>query len=460
MGKLKRCENEQCLASNDFNAKFCLKCGHAFSSEEPVMAAGERTLSRPVIWKKPWFISVISMVILVVVLYVTGLFLYNKNTVITAATKAAETDNVELLFEQITVPANVKYSEGSYKDYLKENNLHTIADTIESVVTRLAEDKESAPYVLDANGNRLLEVIKQKKFGIYSTYTLQAVGYELNAQANMEDVTFEMLDETTTTDESGHTSLGMLLPGTYTLDAKATSSTGDLTHKLQIVHPTGFEESTAEVYFETYDIYLDTPYPEAELIIDGETTGQTIAQYGDVIASVPEGQTVSVSAVLEVDDDTYKSEKFEVSSEETVYFEFPEYEVIQTAKTFGKEEAQTFLESYRAAYEQAIIAADFSYVSDYFQSGTETYKEYEKFVNDHREFESYNYTFMENKFKSFEQAKDLTVTVETFESLIFTSDGEAYLYERDKRYTLVFDEKSNGYLIGNIEILNTEKTKQ
>lgn len=460
MGRLKQCENEQCLTSNNLNAKFCLKCGHAFSNEEPAMISAEPESSRLSILKRPWIISAISVIVLGAMLYAVGLFVYDKDKVIKAAIEAAETDNVDLLFEQITVPAGVKYSEELYKNYLVENNLHNIATSIESVVTMLEEDEESVSYVFDTSGNRLLEVLEEEKYGIYSTYTLKAVGYELYMQANMTDVTFEMLGETMKTDESGYTSLGMFLPSAYTLIAQATTSFGELMHEQQIVHPTSFEESTVDLYFESYNIYLDGSYPEAELIIDGESTGQTIAQYDGVIASVPEGQRVSVSAVLEVEGETYESETFEVSSEETLYFEFPEYEVIQVAKTFGESEAQNFLENYRVAYEQAIMAADFSYISDYFKADTEVYKDYEKFVNDHSKLGTYEYTFKDNVFNGYEQKDYLTVSALTFESFTFTSEDGTYFYERDKQYTLIFDDTKEHYVIENIEILETKKTRQ
>lgn len=384
---------------------------------------------------------------------------------IEAMDEAIVDGDMESYLHYINFDENAFLDKEAYFEYIQDEWEKEIRDSYYSIIK---EGKDSNHLlhstITNADEEPLYKVKKDNKFGLFTTYYLEAVPLELKAMSNVKNTTLDFNGEDVALDEPEESvKLGDVYPGTQKLKAKAESEFGELTYEAT----EDISQSSNEIFLDFPHSYLQTEsnynYEDAIIYVDDEKTNFTLEE-SNSIGPFPQDATAKVYAEWEDDDGDAvlsKSENVEFTTEsESVYFEFDESkamdgDAVEDSNEKEIEVGQYVLE-FRSAYETAVNNADYEEIEKFAKSGSEAEKELKKFIDD-MDDGSYNYDFKDNKVTDVEKDdKDFVVqTNETFDFI--DDDGEEYHYDRVKSYDI--EEKDGEFFIKEIHYDDTDKEK-
>ena len=119
-------------------------------------------------------------------------------------------------------------------------------------------------------------------------------------------------------------------------------------------------------------------------------------------------------------------------------------------------DVSNFIESFRYYFEVAPNSPDFSYIKDYFITGSKIQTEYLTDIERHRAMtDDYSYDFQSTTITGVEAIDKETLLVNTAEMFYFTSNEDVLRYNKTKAYTVKI--QGDGYYITNIKTTSSEK---
>lgn len=489
----------ECGANLDENEKFCTNCGTPVkeqtaaltSSKEPKERTTEQheaakeenqqgnkgastaaeSIARskaknPKAKRNKIFILLVFVVLLLIFGVHKGLEQYfDPIRDIEAMDEAVVDGDMDTYLQYIDFDETAMQDKASYFDYVQEEWEKEIRDQYYSIIK---EGKESNHLlhtnITNKDEETLYKVKKDKKFGLYPTYLIEAVPIELHAVSNIENTTLDFNGEDVEIKEPDESvELGEVYPGLQEIKAKAESEYGELTYE----ESEEISPSASEIYIEFPHSYLQTEsdysYEDAVIYLDGDKTDFTLEE-SNSIGPFPQDSKVEAYAEWEDDDgDAVLSDTEEVeltTENESVYFDFDESKAIDAdaAEDSDNKEIEVgqYVLEFRNAYEAAVNHADYDEVKKFSKSGSEAEKELKKFIGD-MDDGSYDYDFKDNKIVDIEK-DDKTYVVQTNETFDFIDDdGEKYHYDRVKSYDV--EESDGEYFIKEIHYDDTEKEK-
>ncbi|MDN3437328.1 hypothetical protein QMA04_04450 [Planococcus sp. APC 3900] len=472
---MKNCPN--CGEERKGKEKFCVGCGSLL--EEKVPLENEKVKKEKKIIssksKKSRVAAVVSVVVILIGLIGTHLFLQSKYDVSNTLSKMNHAystgDKSELLDYFEVAEGTTKSAEGFYS-FLEEEGWENIRDQIKSEASRLTEEGLTN-IIVDSKGNKLISVLENPVlFGLYHevTYLLHPVTVEMEMPLN--GTTFTMEGASVKGDKGKVVKVGDFLPGSYEWDVKVASEYGEIK-----------ENGSTEVVGDGENIYNSTPQidagmvnvtsdvPEAILWIDGKSTEKTVAEIKS-FGPIPMNGTVEITAEtkngkgenvkgepLAVETDSahirFEHVQEKVTAERTRQLE--EKKLEQLVETHGQAVA-SFVDDFRYSFESALNSADFSYIAEYFPTGSQVQEDYLADINRHSAMEeSYYYDFQSNTTTGLDIIDENTFVVTTAEMFYFDSYEDRLKYNKTKAYTIKL--LNDQYYIQSIDQLTSDKVE-
>lgn len=488
----------ECGANVDENEKFCTNCGTRVKQQTAAAAnsrqheeksteqsetkeenqqrnmetsiAPESTARSKTKNPKAKRNKIITLLVLVVFLLVFGIHkgleqYFDPIHDIEAMDEAIVDGDMATYLQYIDFDESAELDKSSYFAYIQEEWEKEIRDQYYSIIK---EGKDSN-HLLHTNitneeEETLYKVKKDKKFGLYPTYLIEAVPLELKAMSNIENTTLVFNGEDVKIKEPEKSvELGAVYPGAQEITAKAKSEYGELTYE----EAEDISQSDDEIYIEFPHSYLQTEsdysYEDAVIYLDGDKTDFTLEE-SHSIGPFPQDSKIEAYAEWEDEDgDAVLSDTEEVeltTENESVYFDFDESKAIDTDAVEDSDDKEIevgqYVLEFRNAYEAAVNHADYDEIKRFSKSGSEAEKELKKFIGD-MDDGSYDYDFKDNKVVDIEK-DDKTYVVQTNETFDFIDDdGEKYHYDRVKSYDV--EESDEEYFIKEIHYDDTDKEK-
>ncbi|MFG6496263.1 hypothetical protein P8610_12930 [Fictibacillus sp. UD] len=453
-----------CHKKND-DVKFCVFCGTALSNDLPISGINDseemvrndisivkdkRNYKKIVIW-------VLTVMLLTVSIFFIGKRMYDPHKVVKEIEQAYIERDATKLSSYFKVPENTEN-----KDLILMINLYGW-DKFESLlnegINSLVESNSNSKVITDSVGLGFITLQKEPKvFGVFQNVKVNINPVEFYVVAPYKGTQIVINDHEIITDDANKPKLaGLFLPGEYNLSALYKSQMGDF----KVEYPFSIKpdhSSPFEIQFAETSVAVNSDITDATLFVNNESTGRSIEEI-QYLSPVPENSNIEVYAEFKDTDGTVYKSSVEKLNGSQVYLSFDDYKNKQQSLELHEERTTQLVNQFRLDYLDAITAADFNYVSSYFEEGSPIYKEYKKFVEDHSKIKEYSYDFLENDITSFIQISEKDFEIETFETFNYSSvtDGK-YYYERKKKYSITLD--NNQYFVTKIENLDSKKTKQ
>ena len=158
----------------------------------------------------------------------------------------------------------------------------------------------------------------------------------------------------------------------------------------------------------------------------------------------------------------YISSKYDTPNVETVavdseniHIEFVYSDLHQLVEE-NETDVSDFIASFRYYFEVALNSADFSYIEDYFKTGSQIQTDYLTDIERHGAMsDGYHYDFQSTTITGVEAIDQETLLVNTAEMFYFTSDDDALIYNKTKAYTVEI--QGDDYYITNIKTITSDK---
>lgn len=186
-------EPKVCEHVHNGNGNFCVKCGERFvnDSEPSAMAINYETeVSEQVLSvqkkKTPSFLNKKLAIILgTFVIVIAGSWWYlektfsNKNSLITTLEQVVVSDDAEKFYEALTIGDASNVEKKAYKEYLKENDVSQIANTLVKLISVLHEsDLLLTKAAMEDSEVDQFKIVKTKKFGVFQSYEIQPIKFK------------------------------------------------------------------------------------------------------------------------------------------------------------------------------------------------------------------------------------------------------------------------------------------
>ena len=368
------CRN--CGSPFDTQRKFCKNCGHL--NNEVIV---EHSSIKKVFSTKTFTLTIVSVLCLSIILYLTHTFLTNKykpeKTITNFEQMVMENDYKglkQILAQGKTEAALSDKALYGFIKFLKEDN--KIQD-ISSGLTKSAQGIKSYKklnYVEDENNNKIVKLVKgKKKFGLYQQYHIKAYPFTIEVYSDVEKTQLSLdgkkMEELAS--KNNPVTLKKVLPGEHHLNG--TYKTDYLTLKKdKTIDFSDSYENQITVNLELGGGYLEiySNHYDGEIYVDGKKTGLKIKDI-DEFGPIPTDRSIELHAVLKTEKGLLNSNKVKVKNDETVYLEFPGI----YADGEGPEESDSyesideyiynFLDNYLNDSVYAINTGDFYEVSEY-----------------------------------------------------------------------------------------------
>ncbi|MGI8315974.1 TcaA NTF2-like domain-containing protein [Halobacillus mangrovi] len=459
----------------DDDQAFCTECGMKqgnhdgesnASPEQVTSTLSKKPMSRraKVVW-----ISTGSLIGLMIIAHFIITSIINPVKSIQMMDRAMTEGDANSFFEDVTLDESALIHKEEFMRFIDEAGWEEVREQM----TQVIEDKDASDFdrkIYDSYGNDLFVMKKVAVMpGLYHTYEIESVPNQLLLSTNVSPSSFtiekENLEVRKTKD---HHKFLKLYPGTYELKGEASNEFGEFTISQEVVVDTtgaGDFSITAAFPEETFTIF--TNHPEATLFVNGKSTKKKLSEF-KTIGPFPDDKEVKLHAEWKnKDGDMLKTEPVTQNSAfwgelnfvfEDAYEENndpPEEEEVALNEDFD-EEAEMLVLDFRAAYESALNATDFSVISPYLLSGSKAEEELKEYIEGlvNNEF---TYEFVDNEILSVESTSGNGVVVKTKETFVFTNDeGAQTHYDRKKDYYL--QEVSDELKINRIDINETKRS--
>ena len=472
---MKNCFN--CGDERKGTEKFCVGCGSRFeeeaSSESVKVQKEKKTISSK--RKKSRIAVLISVAVILLGLIGSHLFLQSKYDVSNTLAKmnqAYSAGDKSKLLSYFDVSEKTSKNEEGFYSFLEEEGWENIRDQMKSEANRLNAEGLSN-IILDSEGNKLISALeKPVLFGLYNEVTFLVHPVKVEMEMPLDDTTITMQDITVKGDKGEVVKVGDFMPGSYKWTAKVASEYGEIKENGStdvVGDGKNTYEYTPEV--EAGMVTITSDVPEAILWIDGKSTEKTIAEIKS-FGPAPLNGTMEINAETKNDkgekvkgepiaiDSTTVHIRFahvqeKVTAERTKQLEEKKRE--QLAESHGQAVA-SFVDEFRYSFESALNNADFSYIADYFPTGSQIQEDYLADIDRHSAMdEYYYYDFQSNTTTGFEIIDESTFLVTTAEMFYFDSYEDRLKYNKTKAYTVKL--QNSQYYIQNIDQITSDKVE-
>lgn len=458
--------------------RFCTSCGKPFALE----TVSETNQSKPTTAKAPKKISskqkkrrialLLSVGILIVGLIGTHLFLQSKYEVSNTLTEMNQSyvsgEKAKFLSYFEMPEGTVGHAEGFYS-FIEEEGWEGIRNQMKSQSDRL-EEEGLTDIVLDSQGNKLISVTKEPiVFGLYQDIEFLIHPIAVEVELPLEGTSITLEDKTA---EGESAKIGDFLPGDYPWEAKVPSVYGEIGSKGTInVSGDGKNNYTFRPDLKAGMVKVSSDVPSAVLWVNGKSTEKKVEEL-DTVGPLPLDGTVELIAETANDKgEKLKSDKLKVSSKE-VYLKFAhvqekvaaernqkvEEQKLQQLKEDHESSVTAFIDEFRLSFESALNSADFSYIADYFPSGSKIQEDYLADIDRHFAMDTYYYyDFQSNTITDFKIVDENTFLVTTAEMFYFDSSEDRLKYNKTKAYRVKY--QNSQYYIQEINQLASEKVE-
>ncbi|MGK7376376.1 TcaA 3rd/4th domain-containing protein [Planococcus sp. 1R117A] len=415
----------------------------------------------------------ISIAVILIGLIGTHLYLKSKYDV---SNKLAELNHSYISGEEseflsyFEVPEKTAVNASGFYSFIEEEGWEEIRDQMKTEAARIKEEGLSN-IILDSEGNKLISITKKPVIlGMYQevSFLLQPTAVEM--ELPFDGMTVTLADKTVKGDKGEVIKIGDFLPGQYQWSASVASEYGEIAQK-GTIDVTGDSKNkysySPDIEASIVDVTSDVP--EAILWVNGKSTKTAIADLKS-IGPLPLNGTVEVTAETENDKgEKIKGEPTKVESD-TVHVQFSHIQEKMAAERTQEIEAHkqqllkeeheysvsAYVDSFRISFESALNNADFSYIEDYFPTGSKIQEDYLADIHRHYTMGTYYYySFQSNTITNFRVIDETTFVVTTAEMFYFDSSQDRLKYNKTKAYTVIYE---NGqYYIQEIDQLTSEK---
>ncbi|MCP3027932.1 zinc-ribbon domain-containing protein [Halobacillus sp. A5] len=454
---------------------FCTECGHTLSQdqrfcihcgiEQQSLSRKTRARSKPLQKRTKITIGVAAAAALL--LFGGHLFLSNKYDPMAVVKELDDTfteKDAEAFFDSIELEEEALLNKKEFLDYIDQSGWEDIRKQMVEAVN----EKELKRSIKDFDGHELFILKKEPRLaGLYPIYRISAEPEPVKAETNLAPMVLEVGERSIELENKSLTEAALAYPGSYNVKGTAENEFGRFHYNEELyVYPSEDLPSEILITFpeETYSIR--TNESDATLFINGKSTGKTLSEFEE-LGPFPDDKEVWMYAErTNKDGETERTE--EISQYYNYWgslaFEFYEYEDYEQDNFMEEEEVSTenddmtkeagiYVEEFREAYEDALNAADYSYISSYLEEDSDAAFELEDYISE-IDGQDYVFTFITNEVQSTEQIDEETYIVTTNELFEFINNkGEETYYDRMKDYTLT--SSSEGLKITSITINET-----
>lgn len=363
MGFCKQCGKEYAEGQT-----FCKECGVPIKGKQEVPLS-QSEQRKP--WKKSHKILLITALLLMGGLYGGHQYmksLYTPDKTVesfAAAVSKADVKRAEKIMNLDSIKQG-KDEKGmkSYLAYL-DTDLPYLTDQLEEHARSFRDGKLAPATITDENGNGLFTFMKgEKAFGIYDTYTLKVIPFNMAVYSDIE--TFEVIldGEKVTISEGNHVIKGVL-PGGRPLTGTFDGSYSTFEEKQDFSFTEAYDnELEVSMDFGAGYVYLDEYGETSTLLINGKK--QEKLPYDTPLGPFATDGSVTATGEFEYKGKTYKSEplKIQTSGSNFLSFEYPELDSIREAEEEAfEQEAEEALEAERTEENIRTFIEDYTYES-------------------------------------------------------------------------------------------------
>ncbi|WP_075617191.1 TcaA 3rd/4th domain-containing protein [Paenisporosarcina indica] len=473
---MKNCSN--CGVEKKGSEKFCINCGNKFEVvvEQPkARAAAPNQPKRSTITpkqRKLRIAGIVSVTVFLLGLLGGHLFLkskYDVSKTINEMNQAYIKNEQALFLSFFSVADNVVKDEEGFYSFVEDQDWEDIRDQMKSEVKQL-ETESLSNIIKDSEGNKFISVVNDPiLFGLYDRISFLVHPVKVETEIPMDNATIVMNDKTVTGATGENVVVGNFLPGSYSWSASVPSEFSPIEAKGSIeVSGDGRNVFVFTPSFEAGMITVTSDISDAVLWVNGKSTGKTVKEMNS-IGPVPFNGKVEITAQAKNENNAVvKGDIVKVESD-TAHIKFAHIQekvATDRAKQQEAEELQQleeeheipltdFIDSFRYVFEDALNYQDFSYIADYFPTGSQIQTDYFDDIERHAALEvSYYYDFQSNTITSVKAIDTNTFVVNTAEMFFFTSNEQEFKYDKTKAYTIKV--QGDEYLIHSIEVLKSE----
>lgn len=233
---------------------------------------------------------------------------------------------------------------------------------------------------------------------------------------------------------------GPILPGKHTIELKYDGDYIELEEKEDVIFLDNYESTIYHsIYLDGDYVWIDSDYPEADLLINGKDSGKTIEEL-DYLGPVPLDGSIVLQAKLDIGEGILESEEV-IVDDDYIYLEF--VDDIEEPYDFYEEELfledalYELIDSYEHDMVSAINFNDFYLVDMYIQDGSPLYKSQKNLVESLNE-KGFSEELLDYEIIDFDTVADDELDVEVYEShIIIDSDGNQEMVEHIWIYTVI-----------------------
>ena len=236
--------------------------------------APKKTLS---LWRKITY----SLLLLIVVAGVAGVGGHFFIKSITSPEKTVQpiynsllNSDEKTLFENVTLPKEVKYDAQSYIEYIKDQNMDSFLQTLTHNANSVHTDGIIS-IIEHEDGSELFRLKKEKFLYFYPVVKVIAISSEVKLVTDLKDATFSFDNKDYPLD--GDTiKIGSFLPGNYSVTA--TSKDQFIPHSADWSVSISTTDKTNEISLMAADtmIVLDGEEPDSVVYINGVSTNKSV----------------------------------------------------------------------------------------------------------------------------------------------------------------------------------------
>ncbi|MBD3108843.1 hypothetical protein IEO70_10750 [Bacillus sp. AGMB 02131] len=389
----KLCQNPACQQENGVNSKFCLKCGHKFTQSTQHVSQKEllqknissiKALVKEI--KVPSFINrkililtgaIVALVLITVI--VLGMTSSNKSEILDTLERVTVSGDVDNLYDIFTIDEVTELEEQVYKDYLENNDVGLTANSLVEAIEYLHESDQALVYASSQYSYAdEFKVTMTKKLGIFKSYEIQPIKYEVTAVANEDDIELVFDEQDISLSTDSEIVIGEYLPGKYPYTLFWENLLGSTKEEREVyVAPTELNELDGRVSY--YKVALENDeFPELDYYINGEKK-DTTNYVEDGMLLVPEGADFELTASFEEDGVLYESETLLIDGSSYYTFEFPKYNENIQAES-AKQNAYKYIDSLINSYLSIYTSGDIGNLSTVISEDAPFLKEQTKYL--------------------------------------------------------------------------------
>lgn len=439
--KLSPIKPDVCVHVNNGTGKFCVKCGELFvNNDEPSIPVAHDKIRRnhelrQVQKKKSSFmnkkLAVILAALLVVIVaswWILEKTLSNKDSLTTTLEQVVVSGDVNKLYEVLTLVEVSDVEKKAYKEYLKENGVSEIANTLVKSINVLHESNQLLTQAAteDSEADQF-KIVKTKKIVVFQSYEIRPIKFKIFAETNSDDIELSMAGENKQLSVEENVAVGEYLPGEYPYSLTWSNEIGSVKKERKFyVRPT--KSNVLDGTLPMYEVDLiDGPYNEWTYLINGKQLD--LKQYvDDGRLVVPEDMEFTLVATFKEGAVVYESEPVQITGTTYPDFNFPKYKQ-KLEMEVAKEEAEREREEAKLEAEVKIATL----ISDYLMIYSNGYVDaLDTVISTDSEFYSQQTKYLQSL-----NDKNTQAEVNDYNIVSFKENGsDSYTVIVDERYTI------------------------